>query len=66
MPSIVLDIAPLTKEQKAQIVKEFTESASRITGIDSKAFYVFVNEYPRDCIGVGGALLSDRRSHAGA
>ncbi|MBR4225475.1 MAG: 4-oxalocrotonate tautomerase family protein [Candidatus Methanomethylophilaceae archaeon] len=63
MPSITIDIAPLSKEQKAQIVKEFTESASRITGIDPKAFYVFVNEYPKDSIGVGGTLLSDRRCH---
>ncbi len=62
MPSINVDIAPLTREQKALKAKEFTESASRITGIDPKAFYVFINEYQRDCIGVGGALLSDRRS----
>ena len=61
MPSITLDIAPLTKEQKAQLVKEFAEFASRITGIDRNAFYVFINEFPRDCIGVGGTLLSDRR-----
>ncbi len=64
MPSITLDIAPLTKEQKAQLVKEFAESASRITGIDRNAFYVFINEFPRDCIGVGGTLLSDRRSES--
>ncbi len=61
MPSITIDIAPLSREQKAQIAKELTESASRITGIDPWAFYVFINEYPRDCIGVGGELLSDRR-----
>ena len=60
MPSITFDIAPLTKEQKAQIVKEFTESASRITGIDAKAFYVFINEYPRENVGIGGTLLADR------
>ncbi|MBQ7700795.1 MAG: tautomerase family protein [Candidatus Methanomethylophilaceae archaeon] len=60
MPSITIDIAPLTKEQKAQIAKEFTESVSKITGIDAKAFYLFFNEYPRDSIAVGGTLLSDR------
>ena len=64
MPSITLDIAPLTMEQKVQLVKEFAESASRITGIDRNAFYVFINEFPRDCIGVGGTLLSDRRSES--
>jgi 4-oxalocrotonate tautomerase len=60
MPSITVDISNLTKEQKAQIAKEFTESISRITGIDAKAFYMFFNEYPRDSIAVGGTLLSDR------
>ena len=60
MPSITVDISNLTKEQKAQIAKEVTESISRITGIDAKAFYMFFNEYPRDSIAVGGTLLSDR------
>lgn len=60
MPSITVDISNLTKEQKAQIAKEFTESISKITGIDAKAFYMFFNEYPRDSIAVGGTLLSDR------
>ena len=60
MPSITVDISNLTKEQKAQIAKEFTESISRITGIDVNAFYMFFNEYPRDSLAVGGTLLSDR------
>ena len=60
MPSITVDISNLTKEQKAQIAKEFTESISKITGIDAKAFYMFFNEYPRESIAVGGTLLSDR------
>lgn len=60
MPSITVDISNLTKEQKAQIAKEFTESISKITGIDAKAFYMFFNEYPGDSIAVGGTLLSDR------
>ncbi|MBE6513609.1 MAG: tautomerase family protein [Candidatus Methanomethylophilaceae archaeon] len=60
MPSITIEIAPLTKEQKAQIAKEFTESISKVTGIDAKAFYLFFNEYPRESIAVGGTMLSDR------
>jgi 4-oxalocrotonate tautomerase len=60
MPTITLDIAPLTKEQKAQIAKEFTETAAKVTGIDASLFYVFVNEHPRDSIAVGGRLLSER------
>ncbi|MBR2255535.1 MAG: tautomerase family protein [Candidatus Methanomethylophilaceae archaeon] len=61
MPSITVDIAPLTKEQKAQISKEFTESISKVTGIDAKAFYIFFNEYPKDSFAVGGTLFSERQ-----
>lgn len=60
MPVITLEAAKLTKEQKAQLVKEFTESASKITGTPKNAFYVFLKESGLDNIGVGGELLSER------
>ena len=60
MPSITFDIIKLTKEQKEQIVEEFTQSASKITGIPEESFYVFINEFPEESVGVGGKLLSDK------
>ena len=60
MPSITFDIIKLSKEQKEQIVEEFTQSASKITGIPEELFYVFINEFPEESVGEGGKLLSDK------
>lgn len=60
MPVITLEAGKLSKEQKAQLVKEFTESATKVTGIPPQAFYVFLKENEAENIGVGGTLLSDR------
>ena len=50
----------LEKSQKEQLVKEFTETASRVTGIPADLFYVFINESKKENIGVGGTLLSEQ------
>lgn len=60
MPSITFDINQLTEEQKEQIVEEFSKSASKITGIPKESFYVFINEFPAENVGVGGKLLSKK------
>ena len=60
MPVITLEAAKLTKEQKQQLTKEFTESAARITGVPESVFYVFIKENDLDNVGVGGQLLSDK------
>lgn len=62
MPVITFEAAQLNKQQKAQLVKEFTESASRITGIPEAGFYVFIKENEGDNVGVGGRLLSERNN----
>ncbi len=59
MPVITLDFARLTKEQKAQLTEELTTSASRITNMPKESIYVFINEFEKDNVGVGGKLLSD-------
>lgn len=60
MPVITFEAAKLTKEQKQIIVKEFTESASRVTGLPREGFYVFIKENSLENVGVGGQLLSDK------
>lgn len=60
MPVITMEAAGLTREQKQQLVKEFTESAARITGSPESVFYVFLKENSLDNVGVGGKLLSDK------
>lgn len=44
MPVITLEAGKLTKEQKSQLVKEFTETAAKIMGSPKEAFYVFLKK----------------------
>lgn len=60
MPVITLEAAKLSKEQKQQLAKEFTESAARIMNTSPSAIYVFLKENELDNVGVGGKLLSDK------
>ena len=60
MPVISFDIVELEKEQKEILAKEFSESASRVTGLPIDMFYVLFNERRADNVGVGGVLLSNQ------
>lgn len=60
MPVISFDVVELTKEQKEVLAKEFSESASKVTGIPVEMIYVLFNERKTDNIGVGGVLLSNQ------
>lgn len=60
MPVITLEAAKLNKEQKQELAKEFTASASRIMNMPEEAFYVFLKENELENVGVGGKLLSDK------
>ncbi len=61
MPVITFETAKLTKEQKSEIAKEFTDTAAKVTGLPKETFYVFVKENDLENVGVGGTLLSDRK-----
>ena len=61
MPVITIEAAKLTKEQKAVMTKEMTETALRVMNLPPQAFYVFIKENELDNIGVGGTLLSDKK-----
>ena len=60
MPVITIDLAPITRDKKAQLVQTLSRDASEITGIPRDKFIVLIRELERDNIGVGGELLSDR------
>lgn len=62
MPVITMDGPKLTKKQKAELVKRFTEVASEVTSIPSQAFVTLIRECEADNVGVGGELLSARSS----
>lgn len=60
MPVITFEAAPLNKDQKKELVKGFTEVASRVTGLPEAGFYVFLKENNLENVGVGGQILADR------
>lgn len=61
MPVITVEAAKLTKEQKAVLAKEMTETASRVMNLPPQAFYVFLKENDPENIGIGGLLLSEKK-----
>lgn len=61
VPTIFFFGPRLEKEKKRELVRSFTEAASRLTGIDPAAFVVYLQETAPDQVGVGGQLLEDRR-----
>ncbi|HHY46476.1 MAG TPA: 2-hydroxymuconate tautomerase family protein [Firmicutes bacterium] len=60
MPYISIEGPHLRREQKAELVREFTEAASRIMNIPREAFVVMIKENDAENVGVGGRLLADR------
>ena len=60
MPTIFFYGRKLNKEQSKEMIKSFTETASRVTGIDKDRFVVYLRESSPDNVGVGGELLEDR------
>jgi 4-oxalocrotonate tautomerase len=61
MPTIFFYGPKLEKERKRDMIKSFTETASRLTGIDKSAFVVYLLESSPENVGVGGELLEDRK-----
>ncbi len=59
MPIITVEAGKMNREKKAQMVKELTETVSKILDIPVDAFTVSLKENDPDNIGVGGRLLSD-------
>ncbi len=60
MPVIIFEGPKLTKEQKTELVKQFTEISQKITNIPKEAFIIIIKENPPENIGVGGTLLEEK------
>lgn len=61
MPSITMELVKMSKEKKAQLVKEVTEATSRLTGLPEQVIFVFIKENDPENVGVGGVLLPDMK-----
>ncbi len=60
MPTIFFYGPELDKEKSRGMIRSFTDTASRLTGIDRSAFVVYLRASSPENVGVGGELLEDR------
>ena len=61
MPTIFFYGPKMEKEKKKEMIKSFTDTASKLTGIDRSAFVVYLEESNPENVGVGGILLEERK-----
>ena len=62
MPTITIALDQTSEEKKKQLVKNLTREAAEITGYPPEYFFVYVQEYPIENIGVGGKILKEFKS----
>ncbi len=62
MPAITIALDPISAEKKKQLVEKLTRVAAEITEYPAEYFFVYVQEYPTENIGVGGKTLKELRS----
>jgi 4-oxalocrotonate tautomerase len=60
MPTIFFYGPELDNVKKKELIRDFTETASRLTGIDKSAFTIYLRASSPDNVGVGGELLRER------
>ena len=61
MPVITVEGPELSKEKKAELVKSFSQTASKVMGIPVNAMVVIIREVEAENVGVGDCLLCDLR-----
>ena len=62
MPTITIALDQTSEERKKQLVENLTKEAAEITGYPAEYFFVYVQEYPTENIGVGGKTLKELRN----
>jgi len=60
MPTIFFYGPDLDDVKKKQLIRDFTKTASKLTGIDESAFTIYLRASSPDNVGVGGELLRER------
>lgn len=60
MPIITIDlIQGRSKEQKAKIVQEITDTLVRVAGAKAENVRIVISDHSKDDLAMGGKLLSD-------
>ena len=60
MPTIFFYGPKLDKEKSREMISSFTDTASKLTGIDKSSFVIYLRESSHEDVGVGGELLEDK------
>ncbi|WBF68531.1 4-oxalocrotonate tautomerase family protein [Desulfovibrio subterraneus] len=60
MPIVTIVSNPLDVEQKRELVREITETCSRVMSLPPQTIVVILDEKQAENIGVAGTLLADR------
>lgn len=61
MPTITIALDQTSEEKKKQLIENLTRVAVEITEYPAEYFFVYVQEYPTENIGVGGKTLKKIR-----
>ena len=59
MPYISIESGKLLPEQKKELIKQLTATASEITNIPAQFFTVTIKELPDENFGIGGKSISE-------
>lgn len=59
MPTITINVANVTKEQKEALVAGLATKASEVLNIPIQAFTTYINEFGLENIGHGTQLMSE-------
>ena len=59
MPTITIALDKTSDEKKKQLINNLTREASKITGYPPEFFFVYIQEFPEENIGVGGKTVKE-------
>ncbi len=62
MPTISIALDQTSEEKKKLLIENLTRVAAEITNYPADYFFVYVQEYPAENIGVGGKTLKKLRN----
>ena len=59
MPTITIAMDQISEEKKKLLIEKLTSEASKITNYPPEFFYVYIQEFPTENIGVGGRTVKE-------
>lgn len=59
MPSITIQLYKISNDKKKALIEKVSQAAAEVTEIPVEKFFMYVDEFETDSIGVGGRTLTD-------